>query len=93
MPCAPEPRVHLNRKAKPLQQAPQKPSDMLISRTGLFYCATFPSKPGLPSSRAPILFPESELLIDWTCNTPNNTACICQQTGSFLNMEAVKASD
>ncbi|BDA46320.1 probable telomerase reverse transcriptase [Coccomyxa sp. Obi] len=50
VPHPPEPRVHLNRKAKSSQQAPQKPSDMLISRTGLFYCATFPSKPGLPSS-------------------------------------------
>jgi hypothetical protein len=29
-----------------------KPSEMIISRTGLFYCATFPRRPGLPNSRA-----------------------------------------
>ncbi len=41
-------------RANAPKQAPQKPSDMLISRTGLFYCATFPSKAGLPSSREPL---------------------------------------
>lgn len=38
-------------RVQSVANAAQKPSEMLISRTGLFYCATFPSKPGLPSSR------------------------------------------
>ena len=46
--------------AKAPQRAAQKPSDMLISRTGLFYCATFPSRPGLPSSREPLHLPLSK---------------------------------
>lgn len=46
--------------AKAPQHAAQKPSDMLISRTGLFYCATFPSRPGLPSSREPLHLPLSQ---------------------------------
>jgi hypothetical protein len=28
-----------------------KPPQMIIARTGLFYCATFPRRPGFPRSR------------------------------------------
>ncbi len=38
--------TQISRKA-----AVPRPSEVLISRTSLFYCSSFPSRPGLPTSR------------------------------------------
>ena len=36
---------------QPIKTPALKPSEIVISRTGLFYCASFPRRPGLPTSR------------------------------------------
>lgn len=37
------------------QRRSLKPSEMLIPRDSMFYCSTFPARPGFPSSRKPLL--------------------------------------
>ena len=51
-PAGTRPGGDAQRAAGQAQRLVPKPSDMLIPRTGLFYCATFPCRPGLPSTRA-----------------------------------------